>query len=63
MCHFEFEGHLSIFEQPEFTVKADLVKALDENDVPADIKLVLELGMHLEEHLAVLNKSEGRLLS
>jgi hypothetical protein len=40
-----------------------LVKALDESNVPADIKLVLELGMHLEEHLALLNKSKGRLLS
>jgi hypothetical protein len=40
-----------------------LVKTLNESDVSADVELVLELGMHLEEHFALLNKSEGRLLS
>lgn len=42
MKHFEFEGHLSIVEQPELTVKANLVKALDESNVAADVELVLE---------------------
>ena len=56
-------GHLSIIEKPEFTVEADLVETLDESDVAADVKLVLELRMHLEKHFALFDESKGCLLS
>ena len=61
--HLELQGHLSIIEKPEFTVEADLVETLDESDVAADVKLVLELRMHLEKHFALFDESKGCLLS
>lgn len=44
----ELKRHLGVVKQPELRVKADLVKALNQRDVTANVELVLKLRVHLE---------------
>jgi len=43
MTHTELQRHLCVVEEPELAVESDLVEALDQGNVTADVELILKL--------------------
>lgn len=48
MSHSKLQRHFCVVEEPELRVKADLIEALNQSDIAADIELVLKLRVHFE---------------
>jgi hypothetical protein len=43
MTHTKLQRHLCVVEEPELAVEGDLVEALDQGNVTANVELILKL--------------------